>query len=332
MTYNGVSWAAEVEAAETTTVKKAGGKQLSRGDEKLQLPEIPALFDPDTYDPPEPIIIKRSDNTYTRVSWKIDVDPKAGQDVECPDMVCFQIIENFRTETQRVNKRVAARRHFKKYGMSEHDGHGPNAQTTNMQNDDIPIVFLNRRHAQQKPDDDKYTLSQEEEEELKKMRQQILSQLQLHNLTGANMGQGRARIAGGEAGPDASGGAANSFSALVASRRRGPGGADGPGGAMPERPGRPTMNRMDDEGCGVRVTNLSENITDGDIQDLFGKCGRIKRVYLARDKRTGKAKGFAYVTYDRQCDAEKAIRMLNKYTYDYLVLSVEWSKTDKDKK
>merc|ERR1711881_158254 len=303
-----VSWAQEVEEEEQKP------KVIeAKAEEKLDLPEIPKEFDPDEYDPPEPLIIKKSDNVFIKISWKVDVDPKASPDDEYPDMVVVQSIETFRTKTQVVNKRIARRRHWAKYGQSEYDGDGPTATTTNMVTDDIPITFLNKKHmAAKAAEEDKPVLTQEEEEDIKKMRQQILSQLQLHNLTGSRVGQGMpSLIQAGQSGD-------------------GNGAPDG----RPERPGRPARmggDRMDDEGCGVRVTNLSENITDGDINDLFGQCGRIKRVYLARDKRSGRAKGFAYVTYESKRDAEKAIRMLNKYTYDYLVLSVEWSKSDKDK-
>lgn len=327
-----VSWAAEVEEEDEKQAPVAKVEKLEKVEEKLDLPDIPTLFDPEEYDPPEPIIIKKSENTYMKISWKVDVDPKAAADEEYPDMVIIQSIENFRTQTQTVNKRIAKRRHWAKYGQSEFDGDGPTANTTNMVHDDIPVTFLNKKHMAAKAAEvDTPILTQEEEEDIKKMRQQILTQLNSHNLTGSRIGQGLPSLV--QAGADGAKGA-GSFSSLVRSRVATDSGRPARDD-RPERPGRPGGrpggDRMDDEGCGVRVTNLSENITDGDINDLFGQCGRIKRVYLARDKRSGRAKGFAYVTYENKRDAEKAIRMLNKYTYDYLVLSVEWSKSDKDK-
>ena len=92
----------------------------------------------------------------------------------------------------------------------------------------------------------------------------------------------------------------------------------------------------------ISTTSLDNAVGYDECTEMVLKCelGAPKHLdhtqfpnalYLARDKRTGKAKGFAYVTYESKRDAEKAIRMLNKYTYDYLVLSVEWSKSDKDK-
>merc|ERR1711881_558532 len=99
------NWAIEVDEADEPTPTTP--KVVEKVEEKLDLPDIPAIFDPDEYEPPEPIIIKKSENTFMKISWKIDVDPKASPDEEYPDMVCIQTIENFRTKTSFVNKRVA---------------------------------------------------------------------------------------------------------------------------------------------------------------------------------------------------------------------------------
>ncbi|CAG2120635.1 unnamed protein product [Medioppia subpectinata] len=75
----------------------------------------------------------------------------------------------------------------------------------------------------------------------------------------------------------------------------------------------------------LRVTNLPEESTDEDLRDLFRHFGRIKRVYLARDKVTLAAKGFAFVTYLSEVDAERAIAGVHKHRYGNLILYVEWS-------
>lgn len=330
-----VDWAADVEAEEREKNRLAGNVQATEVVKEVrpQLPEIPKTFDPDTYEEPEPVIVKKGNNMYTKYSWHVVVDPNADPNDEYPAMVIQEVVENFKTENLRVNKRVAMRRKWAKYGMSEYDGPGPNAGTTNMQQEDCHIMFLNKR-AINKQEEDKPILSQDEEQELQKMRTQILQQLTLHNLTGKSIGEASYMD---KMGPAMSGGAGEG---------RGPSGAasfmmrvkatvgnetttnetttDRPRVGQ-NRPGGREPGRMDDEGCTVRVTNLNETVTEGDIQDLFGSIGRIRRTYLARDKRTGRAKGFAYVTYESRMDAQKAIRGLNKYTFDYLVLNVELS-------
>lgn len=76
----------------------------------------------------------------------------------------------------------------------------------------------------------------------------------------------------------------------------------------------------------MRVTNLSENARDSDLQELFGRIGEISRIFLSKDKNTGQSRGFAFVSYKRREDAERAIKTLNGYGYDHLILTVEWSK------
>lgn len=76
----------------------------------------------------------------------------------------------------------------------------------------------------------------------------------------------------------------------------------------------------------LRVTNLSEDVKEGDLQDLFGQCGRLQRVYLAKDMQTFQSKGFAFITYYNREDAQKAIDKLNGHGYDNLILQVNWAK------
>merc|ERR1711920_1065169 len=306
--------------------KKNNNNQIVK-DIRPELPQIPKTFDIETYEEPEPVIVHKGNNMYTKYSWRIVCDPKADPNDEDPAMVIEEVVENIRKETQKVHRMVAKRRKWAKYGMSEFDGDGPNSGTTNMQQEDCHIMFLNKR-AINKQEEDKPVLSQEEEQELQKMKTQIIQQLTLHNLTGKSMGEAsytdRLNAAGGDAGKP--GAAGPSFM----NRVRANVGADAAAG-NDDRPrvgqgrDRPGGQRMDDEGCTVRVTNLNETVTEGDIQDLFGSVGRIRRTYLARDKRTGRAKGFAYVTYESRMDAQKAIKGLNKYTFDFLVLNVELS-------
>jgi len=86
------------------------------------------------------------------------------------------------------------------------------------------------------------------------------------------------------------------------------------------RPGRR------DEGATVRVTNLSEDVKESDLQDLFRSFGKISRIYLAKDKHTGLSKGFAFINFEYREDAARAIEKLSRFGYDHLILNVEWAK------
>merc|ERR1719443_1375364 len=76
----------------------------------------------------------------------------------------------------------------------------------------------------------------------------------------------------------------------------------------------------------LRITNLSEDVKEGDLQELFGQFGRLQRVYLAKHMDTFLSKGFAFVTYYNRDDGQKAINKLNGHGYDNLIMKVEWAK------
>ena len=51
-----------------------------------------------------------------------------------------------------------------------------------------------------------------------------------------------------------------------------------------------TVNYVSDESATIRVTNLSEDTRESDLQELFRPFGPIQRIYLAKDKNTGQSK------------------------------------------
>lgn len=98
------------------------------------------------------------------------------------------------------------------------------------------------------------------------------------------------------------------------------------GGGAPGKAGGKGAGTDGQMEASVRITNLSEDVRDGDLQDLFGQFGRLQRVYLAKDQTTGASKGFAFVTYYNKDDAQLAINKLNGHGYDNLILQVQWAK------
>lgn len=75
----------------------------------------------------------------------------------------------------------------------------------------------------------------------------------------------------------------------------------------------------------VRVTNLSEDVTEQDLYDLFHHFGPVQRIFIAKDRETGESRGFAFVNFIHREDAQRAIDKLDGYGYDNLILSVSWS-------
>ena len=79
------------------------------------------------------------------------------------------------------------------------------------------------------------------------------------------------------------------------------------------------------------MTNISENTTESDLQDLFTPFGRISRVYLAKDKETFQSRGFAFVSFVNKDDAAKAMEKLQGFGYDHLILKLEWARPNAPK-
>jgi len=130
----------------------------------------------------------------------------------------------------------------------------------------------------------------------------------------------------------APGGGAVQGSKYVPPSRRGAGGSAGMSDAQARVQGGDMMpDRRREDTAAIRVSNLSENAQETDLQELFKPFGHIARIFLAKDKMTGQCKGFAFVNYYRKEDAAKAIATLNGFGYDHLILSVEWAKPAQDR-
>jgi len=90
------------------------------------------------------------------------------------------------------------------------------------------------------------------------------------------------------------------------------------------RAGAPPTTGEDD--CTLRVSNLGEGVTDGDLQILFQTFGRVQRIFVARTPEEPRVcKGFAFVTMTNKKDAERALRGLHGHGLDHLVMSVDWA-------
>lgn len=94
-------------------------------------------------------------------------------------------------------------------------------------------------------------------------------------------------------------------------------------GAVPTVMGSGAPHR--DDSSTLRVTNLSEDVEEDDLRDLFRRYGRVTRIYLGRDRETGACKGFAYVNFEDRASADLARQKLDGFPYSNLILSCQWS-------
>src|SRR6185503_14393762 len=63
----------------------------------------------------------------------------------------------------------------------------------------------------------------------------------------------------------------------------------------------------------VFVGNLDFNTTRAEVQALFAQVGTIRDVFLSTDRETGRPRGFAFVEFENDEDAAKAIEKFNGY-------------------
>ncbi len=59
------------------------------------------------------------------------------------------------------------------------------------------------------------------------------------------------------------------------------------------------------------VGNLPYTVTEDDLRELFAQAGTVKSIALINDRDTGRSKGFGFVEYETNEDAQKAITMFN---------------------
>jgi RNA recognition motif-containing protein len=70
------------------------------------------------------------------------------------------------------------------------------------------------------------------------------------------------------------------------------------------------------------VGNLSYNVTEAQIRELFAQAGEITEVSVIMDRDTGQSKGFAFVQMSSDTAAQDAIRRFNGHSLDDRALTV----------
>lgn len=61
----------------------------------------------------------------------------------------------------------------------------------------------------------------------------------------------------------------------------------------------------------IYVGNLSYEINQQDLNEVFGEYGTVKRVHIPTDRETGRVRGFAFVEMDSDASEDKAIQALD---------------------
>jgi len=262
--------------------------------------------------PPTTIVGPDSNGIKIVTEYYIDEDGKK-----------FKIVRRIKVKkvTQVVNHDVARRKHLKKFGSAANHPAGPSPSTTNI-GEDIPLKLSLKTSLveveEEKPDafgalgkaksklvvcrickGDHWTLKCPYKDTIGALAE-ITSEEPKEEQPAESQQSNKSAGAGKYVPPSLR------------------------GGAGAEKKGE-SMNRDKEDFPTLRVSNLSDDTKERDVQELFRSFGPVHRVFLAKNKNTGDSRGYAYVSFYNRPDAEQALKHLNGYGYDNLILQVEWS-------
>uniref|UniRef100_A0A914W957 Eukaryotic translation initiation factor 3 subunit G n=1 Tax=Plectus sambesii TaxID=2011161 RepID=A0A914W957_9BILA len=233
----------------------------------------------------------------------------------------IKVITKFKVITKKVPKAIAERKKWRKFGNCENDSSGPQVATTYV-SDEVRMQFTRNRAGEQQ--------LEEADDPARKLREKGGSAMHCRHCKANDHWSVNCPykdLYPADEDPEAPADPMNEMKLKENERKTQAGAYIAPNLRNPGSQMRGTTmfsERRDENTC--RVTNLPEDSDEQDLRDLFGKMGKVTRVYLAKDKATGRSKGFAFVTYERRDDAEKAIESISGHRYDHLILKVEWAK------
>ncbi|KAI1136959.1 eukaryotic translation initiation factor 3 subunit-like protein [Hypoxylon sp. FL0543] len=269
---------------------------------------------------PPPQTIQNKDGTKTTITYRYNDN---GQKVKTTRRIRLV------THREVVNPRVAERKTWKKFGLSEKDGAGPQMDTTSVGENIIFRLSTNWKKDTKDEAKDAGANAMKEKLKDKTVKCRICNGEHFtarcpYKDTMAPVGaEGGADVAAGM-GDDA---AASSVGAAGAGKKgsyvppalrgdRAAAGGERMGGKYGER----------DDLATLRVTNVSEMAEESELRDMFERFGRVTRVFLAKDRETGLAKGFAFISFADRNDAVKACNKMDGYGFKHLILRVEFAK------
>ncbi|GMI27318.1 hypothetical protein TeGR_g5550 [Tetraparma gracilis] len=82
----------------------------------------------------------------------------------------------------------------------------------------------------------------------------------------------------------------------------------------------------------IRFSDISEQVTEEELEEEFAEMGAVRCVYIAMDKKTKRSLGFGFVTFERDEDAQRAMEELQGHElgqFDKATLNLEWAKKEK---
>ncbi|KAI1006648.1 Eukaryotic translation initiation factor 3 subunit G [Podosphaera aphanis] len=256
------------------------------------------------------------DGTQTIISYRLNDE---GKKVKATRRI------RFTKHKEVVNPRVAERKQWAKFGLSAKDGPGPDSSTTSIGEN---IIFRPSTNWRKDVKDEK-TEPGSMKDKLKDKKVKCRICIGEHFTarcpfkdTMAPVGEDNTgdAAAGATETPEGPGGLGSGKTSYVPPHLRN--GASAGGG---DRMSGGKYDRDRDDAT-LRVTNVSEMAEEQELRDMFDRFGRVTRVFLAKDRETGMAKGFAFISFQERSDAAKACEKMDGYGFKHLILRVEFAK------
>lgn len=264
---------------------------------------------------PQQQIISNADGTKTIITYRLNDD---GKKIKTTRKIRTTIVK------EHVNPRVAERRDWAKFGKEKGNARGPDISTTTIgenmlfkpsmnwkanqkeevpSGSDIKAQLKDKKVACRICKGDHFTARCPYKDTLPPM----------DDVAGATANDDVAA-------PDVNEGGGSRYIAPHLRNKGASGAGDKLGGA------RDFGGRERDDLATLRVTNVSELAEEQDLRDMFERFGRVTRVFLAKDRETGRSKGFAFVSYAERSDAAKACERMDGHGFGHLILRVEFAK------
>ncbi|KAF1976392.1 eIF-3 RNA-binding subunit [Bimuria novae-zelandiae CBS 107.79] len=264
--------------------------------------------DEDSIALPQQQIIKNKDGTETIITYSIREDGKKVKTTRRIKKIVNKIV---------VNPRVAERKHWEKFGQEKGKAIGPQTDTVSVAENIVfrPVAGWKANTEEKSAEDQKKT------DALKSAKIKCRICQGDHFTTKCpfkdTMGEGDATPADMPDDAPQAGAVGTGKGSYVPPHLRGRGAGEGDkmGGKFDR-----------DDSATLRVTNVSEFAEEQDLRDMFSRYGHVTRVFLAKDRETGRAKGFAFVSYADRSDAAKACEKMDGFGYGHLILRVEFAK------
>ncbi|KAF4977455.1 hypothetical protein FZEAL_6019 [Fusarium zealandicum] len=273
------------------------------------------IEEPTSTELPPPQTIANKDGTKTSITYRYNDD---GQKVKTTRRI------RFITHTETVNPRVADRKTWPKFGLSAKDPAGPAPDTTSVGENIIFRPSVNWRKDAKDETADPNAQAMKDKLKDKKVKCRICNG---EHFTARCPYKDTMAPIGESATADPAAGMPEELSPAAAAAGK-KGSYVPPALRGDRRAGEQMGSKFGerDDFATLRVTNVSEMAEEGELRDMFERFGRVTRVFLAKDRETGMAKGFAFISFADRGDAVKACSKMDGFGFKHLILRVEFAK------